>query len=711
LNTTTDRIKVAGAAQTIAGQIIGPWATTGTETSEQTDYAVYDASSTLLPAGIVASTESTWTAGSNVTLSAGTTLTATRTLNGLRYTGTTGTLALGAHNLETFGILNGGTNTLTISGSAGVVRQPGTAAANLYVTPGNQSITVNVPIQDNTGALTLVKSGAATLTLSGANTFSGGLALNAGTLLARHGSALANGNVTMASGTALLYQPVSDAPLTIGGTLSITGGTHMALTNNGLTLTITKTVLGASMGGTATSACINVTGTAAANGPVTVNVFPISGFSPLAGTNTYTLLHGAAGSSLNGAVYALGTVYNITNFSFGSPTVTATDLTIPVTKTAGLGTAYWNGGLPGSTLVWAASNGSTQSNWVATSGGARQPLVPGAGTDIIFSGSTVTTSPSGSTLGSDMTIRSLTQNSATPVLLNSDGFTLTIASTNPAAGIKIINSGASSVSINCNVRLGADQTWTNNSGSFYTAAITVNGSVEIGASLLTIDGTGSSSIPSAIRDGAGGIKKNGNGILTLNGANTYTGTTIVNGGELRVGGSIAKSALTTVNGGVLSGTGSIGAIRTAGGTLAPGASVGTLNSGDVDFSGGTLLVQLASASFADQLKVTGTAGLSADTALVISLVGRYNPQVGDNWVLLQNDGADAFGVGAFHFTSNNVPILDNTPFLLGGETFVLQYNTGTGNDVVLTAVIPESGTLGLLLVGALGVLGRRRRSC
>lgn len=177
---------------------------------------------------------------------------------------------------------------------------------------------------------------------------------------------------------------------------------------------------------------------------------------------------------------------------------------------------------------------------------------------------------------------------------------------------------------------------------------------------------------------------------------------------MRVTGSIAASALTTVSSDILSGTGTVGALRIAGGTLAPGTSAGTLNSGSVDFSGGTLLVELASASLADQLNVTGTAGLSTDTALTITLLGGYDPQVGDNWVIVQNDGADAFESGAFRFTLNSTPIQNNTPFTAGGETFVLQYNAGTGNDVVLTAVVPEPTTVALLLSGLPLALRRRR---
>ena len=98
-------------------------------------------------------------------------------------TPTTLTLASGA-NLGTLGILNGSGYAMTIApGTGGVVTLPSATSANLFVTAGRSAITISAAIQDNgAGVLSLVKGGSSTLTLSGANTYTGGTVINAGTL-------------------------------------------------------------------------------------------------------------------------------------------------------------------------------------------------------------------------------------------------------------------------------------------------------------------------------------------------------------------------------------------------------------------------------------------------------------------------------------------------------------------------------------------------
>ena len=77
------------------------------------------------------------------------------------------------------------------------------------------------------GNFTLTKSTAGILTLTGANTYTGGTVLNAGTLVVGNGSALGVGNLTVNGGT---LQTVG-GPLVVnvgGGNITLAGGTYIA---------------------------------------------------------------------------------------------------------------------------------------------------------------------------------------------------------------------------------------------------------------------------------------------------------------------------------------------------------------------------------------------------------------------------------------------------------------------------------------------------
>jgi fibronectin-binding autotransporter adhesin len=347
-----------------------------------------------------------------------------------------------------------------------------------------------------TGSLAVNKLGAGTTILFGSNGYTGTTTISAGELIFANTSALGpstNGAVTVAAGAGLAYEAAASAPLGMQSSLSITGGAG--------------TVLGGSIGSSATGAEIAVTGAATATGAVRVNVYGISGVTPMAGTNTYTLLAGGAGSSLNGATYSLGTVYDNTNFTVGALTATPAALQVTATSATALTSAYWVGGLSGATNVWSASNGSTASNWTGASGGAVQGLIPGAGASVTISTTSPVTAPVATVLGADMSIGGLTiADTVNGLGLDADGFALTVG----AGGITV-NANVPASDIGANVVLGASQAWTNNS-----------------ANTLTVSGAISGSAASA-------LIKAGAGALILSGANTYTGATTVNAGTLTAG--------------------------------------------------------------------------------------------------------------------------------------------------------------------------------
>ena len=152
-------------------------------------------------------------------------------------------------------------------------------------------------------------------------------------------------------------------------------------------------------------------------------------------------------------------------------------------------------------------------------------------------------------------------------------------------------------------------------GSLAGAGIVTNSG---GAAVLTAGGdNGSTVFSGAIQDGAGpmALTKTGSGLLVLTGVNTYSGATVVGGGELQVNGSIASSGLTTIgSGAILSGSGTLGnTLIQSGAIFAPGSGApgsATTIAGNLAFqSGAAYLVQLNPTATTGAI-VTGSATLA-----------------------------------------------------------------------------------------------------
>jgi fibronectin-binding autotransporter adhesin len=408
-----------------------------------------------------------------------------------------GTAPINFYSTTAFAVSGSGTHALTLTGS--------NTATNIFagaIVDGTGA---------NAGSTSLTKTGAGTWALLGTgtaifNNFSGGTTISAGTLIAEglNGAEnmLGTGNVSVASGTGLeyVYGSTTNGALAIGGNLILNGGTG--------------TVLGGSIGSTTTGDEITVNGsgaTATGSGAVKVNIFGVSGVTPA--TGTYTLLTAANGSL--SLTPTLGLVYNNSNFKVNSVASSATTVTASITSATALTSAYWVGGLAGATNVWAASNGSTASNWNATNSATitAQPLTPGSGTAVYISnenGSVVNNSAANSVLGANMTIGSLTVNDTVNAFnLNADGYSLTLT-----GGITI-SAGVPASTIGANVILPASSTWTNNSANLFTVSGTVTGS----SATLTVNGSGNTTISGEFSNGHGILDKSGSGTLTLSGPN------------------------------------------------------------------------------------------------------------------------------------------------------------------------------------------------
>lgn len=121
------------------------------------------------------------------------------------------------------------------------------------------------------------------------------------------------------------------------------------------------------------------------------------------------------------------------------------------------------------------------------------------------------------------------------------------------------------------------------------------------------------------RGGSWGLTKNGSGVLTLAGNNTFRGPITLNGGGLNITGSVAPSSGIVANAGVLSGVGNLPSTTiNAGATHAPGNSIGTQTViGNYALNGGTLAIELQGPQN-DRIDVTGNVNAFSGTAQLIS---------------------------------------------------------------------------------------------
>jgi autotransporter-associated beta strand protein len=363
-----------------------------------------------------------------------------------------------------------------------------------------------------------------------------------------------NGGGTFKFGLSSNGSSATVGALTVaGGASSSTYGTIDLVDNYYDTLFATALTIGGTSGN---YSVLNLETSATANdeivssgiltlnpGGVAVNISGIAGSIP--GNNDYTLMtfssmSGGGSFSLVGTPGGFGKHYSLDSTS-------GTSLVLHVTGADTPGDAYWKGTY---SAAWNYTSGppANPTNWVDASGNDTFQL-PGGTTAVHFTADGAT--HLNTTLGQNFSIKSLEFTTASDVTIGGASNTLAISS-----GITV-NSGSGTtghIISTGGLLLTGNQTWYNNSSYAFTVGTSVNPTIISGG-------------PSY-----GLILSNwaGSGLFVFNGANTYSGGTLIDSNAtLRIGNAGALgTGPVTVNGilnlhgqnliiGALTGTGTI----------------------------------------------------------------------------------------------------------------------------------------------------------
>ncbi|MGK7325852.1 autotransporter-associated beta strand repeat-containing protein [Salmonella enterica] len=590
-------------------------------------------------------------------------------------------------------VVKSGDGALTLSGansySGGTLISDGTLIAGRVDVLGSGDVTDNATLEMNTGGTfsntisgsgQMVKSGDKTLTLSGVNTYTGGTLISGGTLIASNVEALGTGDVTDNATLELNTSGDFDNAISGSGKVEKSG-------DDALTLSGSNTYTGGTLisGGTLVASNVEALGT----GDVTDNA---------------TLALNAGGDFINN-IGGTGRVEKS-----GDDT-----LTLSGRNTYTGGTLISSGTLVASNVEALGTGDVTDNATLAlNTGGTFDNAISGSG-QVVKSGDE----------------------------------TLTLSGTNSYTGGTTI-SGGTLVATNVEA-LGSgdvtdDATLELNTGGTFDNAISGSGQVvKSGDKMLTLSGANSYSGGTLISDGtlvasnvealgtgdvtnnatlelntggdftnnisgSGQVEKSGDDALTLSGANSYSGGTLISDGTLvatnveALGtGNVTDNATLEMNTGgdfdnAISGSGQVvksgdetltlsGANSYTGGTTISGgtlvaSNVDALGSGDV--TNDAVLELNTGGDFINSIGGTGRVEKSGDETLTLSGSNTYTGGTTINDGTLVATGVDALGSG---------DVTDNA---------TLELNTGGDftNNISGSGQVVKSGDETLTLSGA-----------
>ncbi|EAA9321106.1 autotransporter outer membrane beta-barrel domain-containing protein [Salmonella enterica] len=412
-------------------------------------------------------------------------------------------------------VVKSGDETLTLSGSntytGGTLISGGTLVASNVEALGSGDVTNNAVLELNTGgdftnnisgSGQVVKSGDETLTLSGANSYTGGTTISGGTLIASNVEALGTGDVT--DNATLEMNTGGDFSNNIGGTGSVVKSGDKTLTLSG-----TNTYTGGTTisGGTLVATSVDALG----SGDVTDNAVlelntggtfdnVISGSGQVVKSGDGTLTLSGSNTYTGGTTISGGTLVATNVDALGSGDVTD-DATLELNTGGTFDNAISGSGqvVKSGDKMLTLSGANSYTDGTLISGGTLVATnLEALGTGDVTNNATLELNTGGD----------FTNNiSGSGQVVKSGDETLTLSGSNTYTGGTLISSGTL-------VATGVE--------ALGSGDVTDNATLE-----LSTGGDFDNAI-----SGSGQVVKSGDKTLTLSGSNTYTGGTTINDGTL-----------------------------------------------------------------------------------------------------------------------------------------------------------------------------------